>query len=348
MKRQRGLVLACMALTAALGSPWLRAADSAVALMYHRFGENEHPETNIRIEQFEQQLELLRTGGFSVIPLADLIQALRAGKPLPPKAVVITIDDAYRSIHDIAFPRLQQYGFPFTVFVATDGVDQGFSAYMSWEQMRAMAKHGVTFANHGAGHVSTIARLEGESDDDRIRRVLADIDKGRQRLTQELQPQPEVFAYPYGEFDSKIANRLLDLGYVSFGQHSGAIGRDSDPRALPRFPVAEAFADMQEFGVKISSLPLPVVDVAPWEPVVSEAHPEIAVTLGDPDAAMDQFACFVGGQGRVPVRWIGENRTFTVRPQRPLGPGRHRVNCTVPGKDGRFYWYSHPWFVQAP
>jgi len=107
-------------------------------------------------------------------------------------------------------------------------------------------------------------------------------------------------------------------------------------------------ADMQEFEVKISSLPLPVVNVAPWEPVVSEAHPEIAVTLGDLDAAMDQFACFVGGQGRVPVRWIGENRTFTVRPQRPLGPGRHRINCTVPGKDGRFYWYSHPWFVQAP
>lgn len=347
MKPQRGPVLAFMALVAALGSPRLPAADSAVALMYHRFGENEHPATNIRIEQFEAQLELLRMGGFSVIPLADLIQALRAGKPLPPKAVVITIDDAYRSIYDIAYPRLREYGFPFTVFVATDGVDQGFSAYMSWEQMREMAGHGVTFANHGAGHVSTIARLHGESDDDRISRILADIDKGRQRLVQELQPLPNVFAYPYGEFDSKIANRLLDLGYVSFGQHSGAIGHRSDPRALPRFPVAEAFADIEGFKVKVSSLPLPVVDVTPWEPVVAEARPEIAVTLGDFDAPLDRLACFVSGQGRVPVFWIQENRTFTVHPQRPLGPGRHRVNCTVPGNEGRYFWHSHPWFVEA-
>jgi hypothetical protein len=309
-----------MALIATLGSPWLPAADSAVALMYHRFGENAYPETNIRVAQFEAQLELLRTGEFAVIPLADLILALRDGTA--------------------------EAGFPFTVFVSTDGVDQGLSAYMTWDQMRDMARHGVTFANHGAGHISTIARLEGESDDDRIRRVLADIEKGRQRLAQELQPLPGVFAYPYGEFDSAIADRLLDMGYVSFGQHSGAIGRGSDPRALPRFPVAEAFADIQEFRVKVTSLPLPVVDVTPWESVVNEALPQIAVTLDDIDA-VDRLACFVGGQGRVPVRWIEDQRTFTVRPQRPLGPGRHRVNCTVPRSDGRFYWHSHPWFVQA-
>jgi peptidoglycan/xylan/chitin deacetylase (PgdA/CDA1 family) len=324
------------------------AADTAVVLMYHRFGEDRYPETNIRIDQFEAQLNLLREGGYSVVPLQRLLDALNKGESLPEKAVVITIDDAYRSIYEVAFPRLQEYGFPFTVFVSTDGVDKGFSAYMTWEQMREMAEHGVTFANHGAAHISMIAPLKGESDEERIRRVLEDFEKGQKRLSEELQPIPGVFAYPYGEFDGEVANRLRDMGYISFGQHSGAVGPKSDLRALPRYPVAEAFADIQDFKIKVSSLPMPVDGLDPWEPVVNQDRPEITVTLGEIGTAADRLSCFIGGQGLVPVRWIEEGKKFSVGPQKPFGPGRQRVNCTVPGGKGRFFWFSHPWFVKLP
>ena len=113
--------------------------DSAVVLMYHRFGEDRYPETNIKVKQFEAQLELLKKEGYSVMPLSRLLSALTEGESLPPKAVVITIDDAYRSIYETAYPRFRQYGFPFTVFVATDPVDSGLPAYMTWNQMREMA-----------------------------------------------------------------------------------------------------------------------------------------------------------------------------------------------------------------
>lgn len=324
------------------------AADSAVVLMYHRFGEDRYPDTNIKIDQFEAQLNVLKEEGYSVVPLQELLDALNGGKSLPEKAVVITIDDAYRSIYEVAFPRLREYGFPFTVFVSTDGVDKGFSAYMTWEQMREMEGRGVTFANHGAAHISMITPLKGESGEERIRRVLEDVETGWSRLSEELQPIPGVFAYPYGEFDSEVANRLRDMGYISFGQHSGAVGPKSDFRALPRYPVAEAFADIQEFKVKINSLPMPVEEVIPWEPCTVEKQPEIAVRLGELDASTDKLSCFIGGQGRVLIRWIEDKKKFSVGPQNPFGPGRQRVNCTVPGNDGRFYWFSHPWFVQVP
>lgn len=324
------------------------ADDSAVVLMYHRFGEDRYPETNIRTEQFEAQLEVLNKEGYSVVPLSKLIASLTSGESLPPNAVVITIDDAYRSIYEIAYQRLRQYGFPFTVFVATDPVDKGLPAYMTWEQMREMASGGSTFANHGASHVSMITKLKGESDDGRLTRVLADVEKGRKRFAEQLEPLPNVFSYPYGEYDSKIAEQLRKAGYICFGQHSGPVGPRSDRRALPRFAIAEAYADIDEFRTKINSLPMPVEALTPWEPVVRNTRPEIEITLGRTEARLAELACFVGGQGRVPVRWIEAGKRFRVGPQHPLGTGRQRVNCTAPRNDGRYLWFSHPWFVSAP
>lgn len=342
----RFLFVFILVLSGLTGVP-VRADDSAVVLMYHRFGEDRYPSTNIKVEQFVAQLELLKNEGFSVVPLTDLLAALTDGKSLPPKAVVITIDDAYRSIYENAYPLLRRYGFPFTVFVATDPVDDILPAYMGWDQMREMAGNGASFANHGASHRSVITRLEGESDDDRITRVLSDVEKGRKRLAEELEPVPNVFAYPYGEYDSKVAELLQTAGYISFGQQSGAVGPGSDLRALPRFPIAEAYADIGEFRVKVKSMPMPVEALTPWDPVVNDTRPEIEITLGETDARLGELACFVSGQGRVQVRWIVEGKRFAVGPQRPLGAGRQRVNCTVPRNDGRYLWFSHPWFVSV-
>lgn len=324
-----------------------RASGTAVVLMYHRFGEDRYPETSIQISQFEAQLELLKNEGFCLVPLSSLVSALTEEEPLPPKAVVITIDDAYRSIYEVAYPRLRAYGFPFTVFVATEPVDKGFSAYMTWEQMREMEGGGATFANHGTGHLSMIDRLKGESEEDRITRVVEDVTNGQKRLSEELRPIAGVFAYPYGEFDGRIAERLRKMGYICFGQHSGALNSGSDRRALPRFPISEAYSDIDEFRIKISSLPLPVDVLNPWEPVVNQTFPEIRVTLGESEACFSRLSCFVGGQGRVPIRWIEAGKKFSVVPQDRLTPGRHQVNCTVQRNDGRYFWFSHPWFVKS-
>jgi len=336
-------VLVCLPVAPAI------AADSAVVLMYHRFGEDRYPSTSIRLDQFEAQLEYLRDENYAVVPLTDVIAALTDGPALPPRAVAITIDDAYRSVYDVAYPLFRKYGYPFTVFVATDAVDDGLRAYMTWDQMREMADGGVTFANHGATHESLIARQANESDADWLSRIRADVDKGWQRLSAELDPLPGLYAYPYGEFDTAAANLLRDEGYIAFGQQSGAVGMHDDTRALPRFPMAESFAGMDQFRTKIASLPMPVRDVMPWEPVVTTTKPRIEVTLVEEHGLtrLAELACFVAGQGRVEVEWLEQGRRFAVGPEKPFGPGRRRVNCTAPGTDGRYYWFSHAWIVQV-
>ena len=328
----------------------IKADDSAVVFMYHRFGEDRYPSTNIRVDQFRQQMDYLRDGGFTVIPLAELVAFLSGNKELPPKAAVITVDDAYRSIYDVAYPLLAEYGFPFTVFVSTDPVDSKLPGYLNWDQIREMAGNGVTFANHGAGHIYMVERQPDESESLWQQRIGADIDKGWRRLTEELtganKPFPGVFAYPYGEYNTGTAQQLTKRGYIAFGQQSGAIGRLSDRRILPRFPMAEAFAQIDGFRTKALSLPLPVTEVEPWDPVTNDPLPEITITLAESSARLGELACFVGGQGKVDVSWIELNRRFAVGPIKALGKGRQRVNCTAPRNDGRYYWFSHQWIVR--
>jgi len=322
------------------------AQDSVVVLMYHRFGEDRLPSTNIRVDQFEAHLEHLDSAGYEVVALAEVLAAINEGASLPERAVAITIDDAYRSVHDVAYPLLQAHGFPFTVFVATDPVDEGLTGYMDWEQMRAMAADGATFANHGATHRSVIEREAGENDAEWLTRVRTDVERGAQRLADELEPLTGAFAYPYGEFDAATGNLLQELGYVSFGQHSGPVGPHSDDRALPRYPMAEAFGDIDQFRTKTASLPLPVLQIEPWDPITRSTRPTIEITLEETNARLGELACFIGGQGRVEVDWQEDARRFIVGPENSFAAGRHRVNCTAPRTDGRYLWFSHPWIVQ--
>jgi biofilm PGA synthesis lipoprotein PgaB len=334
------------ALVALLVTTAALAADSAVVLMYHRFGEDKFPATSIRLEQFRAQMAYLQESGVQVVPLADVHAALRNGTSLPERAIAISIDDAYRSVFEHAFPVFREYGFPFTVFIATDAVDAKLPAYMTWEQMREMALAGATFANHGASHRSTIEGANGEDRAAWLAAVREDVEKGARRIAEELEPLQGSFAYPYGEYTTDVANMLRDMGYDSFGQHSGATGPLSDRRALPRFPIAEAFGDIAQFRTKVSSMPLPVESVEPWEPITTDTRPTITITLGDTDARLGELACYISGQGKVEIDWQEPERRFSVGPLQAFKAGRQRVNCTAPRDDGRYLWFSHQWVIQ--
>jgi peptidoglycan/xylan/chitin deacetylase (PgdA/CDA1 family) len=74
------------------------------------------------VEIFRWQMRLLAKC-FNVLPLHEAIQLLAAER-MPARAVAITFDDGYRSIHDLALPVLQEFDLPATVFVTTGHMDQ--------------------------------------------------------------------------------------------------------------------------------------------------------------------------------------------------------------------------------
>ncbi len=331
------------------------AADSAVVFMYHRFGEDRYPSTSIRLEQFEAHLDYLAEHDYRVWPLARIVETLRRGEPLPERTVAITVDDAYASVYEEAYPRLKERDWPMTVFVATDPVDAGRSGYLTWEQMREMRDSGlVDFANHSASHDYLVRREAGEEEvrseawEARMRR---DVERAQRRLQAELgetaNTDPKLYAYPYGEYNTRLAEILTDKGYYAFGQHSGAIGGVDDRRALPRFALNEQYGGLEEFALRARSLPLPVAEAAPFDPVLDGNNPpRLEVTLADDDAvATEQLSCFAGGQGRIDLEWLDDGQArFAVAAPEPLGPGRSRYNCTAPHRDqDRYFWFSRLW-----
>jgi len=335
-------------LTGGVSSGTQAEESQAVVLMYHHFGVDKYPSTNIRLAQFDTHLDYLAQAGYQVWPLAKVVDYVRRQKPFPDRVVAITIDDAYRSVFDEAYPRLRERGWPFTVFVATDGVDQHFQAYMNWQQMREMQQYGASFENHSATHDYLIQRRADETADQWRKRVKDDIAHAQQRIKTELGRAPAFFAYPYGEYNEILAGLVNRMGLVAFGQQSGPVGFSADLRALPRFPMAERFAALADFKQKLQSLAFPVTAIRPWEPVVTtQEAPRMDVELAKSDARLDQLSCFVSGQGAVTVEWLDrKTRHFSVQALAALPYGRSRYNCTAPSsRPGRYFWLSHLWIV---
>lgn len=91
-------------------------------LMYHRFADAERPR-HLSGHQFEQHLQYL-TKHFRVRRLDHVVEALREGRPVEPRTVVLTVDDGYADFVEYAYPLLQKYEVPATLFVVSDFLDR--------------------------------------------------------------------------------------------------------------------------------------------------------------------------------------------------------------------------------
>jgi len=337
-----------IALAAWLLMPAAAATPHCVVLQYHHFSDSTPAVTSVTPAQFDAHLDYLATHNFQVLPLQQVVDALHSGTPLPDRCAAISVDDAYISVYQNAFPRLRARGWPFTVFVSTQGVDEEIAAYMSWQQMREMAGAGVTFENHGHSHDHLVRRRAGESEADWRQRVRADIETAQQRIGSELGRQPALFAYPYGEYDLDLAGIVGETGLVGFGQQSGPIGA-LDPRtALPRFPMAARYAELPGFIDKINSLPMPLRTIDPVDPLLplDQWRPLLRLRFAPGSYRPEAVRCWVNGSDQVDLRWPAEQPdTLEVQSRQNLPVGRSRYNCTMPasGQAGRFHWISQPW-----
>ncbi len=326
-------------LTLLSGPPVAQAAESAVIMMYHRFGESAHPATNIRLDQFDAHLEELQSGAYTVLSIPEILATLRAGRPLPERTVGITIDDAYLSVYTEAWPRLRRAGFPFTLFVATDAIDRKFASYMSWDQIRDLRDNGVTIGSQTASHLHMPANRDARNRED--------IRLSNERFQQELGAAPTLFAYPFGEASVSIQKIVQEAGFTdAFGQHSGALHTSSDRYYMPRFALNENFGDLKRFKLVANALPVPHTDLSPLNPTLTKNPPLFGFTLTKDAGQLSGLTCYAGDQGKLRMERLGPR--VEVRLARNLSAGRARINCTAPGPDGRWRWLGMLYYVPKP
>jgi peptidoglycan/xylan/chitin deacetylase (PgdA/CDA1 family) len=249
-------------------------------LTYHRVDEptarpNLYPNLiGATPAEFDWQMRCLAER-FRVVSMADVFGAIVHGKPLPPKSVLITFDDAYRDFAEHAWPILKSYGLPVTVFVPTGFPDQPQKSFwwdrvfaairetrgkmlntplgplplmrsdqrkaamrtiakiiksetddtaqklvqsictelgatpepnsvLSWDELRQLAREGVTLAPHTRNHP-----LLSRVDESRIREEVAGSIKDLKEQIGEVLP---VLAYPSGAFNQIVVRILPTLG----------------------------------------------------------------------------------------------------------------------------------------
>lgn len=113
-------------------SPFLLRPGRVPILMYHRV----HPDRDVLSvspERFALHMRVVREC-FAPLSLSELTLHLRRGRPLPPRALVVTFDDGYRDNYTHAFPVLKAYGIPATFFVTTGLI--GERRHFWWDRVR--------------------------------------------------------------------------------------------------------------------------------------------------------------------------------------------------------------------
>ena len=344
----RGLfaaALACAALTGAAGAqtataPQVAAPAGAVIINYHRFGENDIPSTNIRLEQFDAHIAELKRGNFNVVPVAEIAEALRTGRPLPDRTIAITIDDGYTTSFTEAWPRVKAAGFPLTIFISTDNIDAKTPRYLTWDQLREMVRGGVTIGAHTASHP--------HMPDLTLEQALRDIQKGQQRIQQELGVTPTLFAYPFGEMSIAARDAVKQLGYVAaFGQHSGVAEPGLDLFFQPRFSLNEDFGGQARFALIVNAQAFGARDVTPEDPILRGNNPPpFGFTVAEGVRFLEQINCFASHES-APARIERLDRRIEVRAATPFPPGRGRFNGTVRGDGDRWRWFGTQFYIPA-
>jgi peptidoglycan/xylan/chitin deacetylase (PgdA/CDA1 family) len=329
--------LLCLGAVLAAAAPSPGACgDSAVVFVYHRFGEDSSPSTSVKAEQLKAHVEALKAGNYTVLPLAEIAERIRAGRGVPDRTVGLSIEDGYRSAYDVAFPILKAAGMPFTVFVSTDQV--GNREMMSWDQIREIVAAGNAVGARGAGHPHMVAQGAAEN--------RAELERAKRVFETELGASPRIFAWPYGEYALALKPLVEEFGFTAaFGQHSGVVGPTSDFSFLPRFPLNENYGELERFKLAARSLALPVSDVTPADPLVTAKTnpPAFGFTVGEGVGSLDSLRCYADGQ-KVDVQRLGERR-IELRVERPYPPGRARINCTLPSEGGRWRWFGTQFYV---
>lgn len=189
-------------------------ARAIPVLCYHQFtaGSQAKRRLEVAADNFERQMRYLSEGGYQVIPLKKMLSILQGNSAIPPKTVVLTIDDGYRSVYTYAYPILKKYGFSATLFVYTDFI--GGAAALSWQQVKTMSDSGVIdVESHTKTHSSLSFDAQQESIAEHKKRIAVEIDTAARAIKKHVGHTPTILAYPYGDSSRYVVEYLATANY---------------------------------------------------------------------------------------------------------------------------------------
>ncbi|MBW2437592.1 MAG: polysaccharide deacetylase family protein [Desulfobacterales bacterium] len=214
-------------------------------LTYHRFAENCSSPLCMPARTFERQMRYLKDNGYHVITAEELLAFLEYRQRLPRKSVLITMDDGYRSVYDIAYPILQKYGFKATLFIYTSFVGVSKMA-ITWDQLKEMKANGFTIGSHTIYHSDLTQPKEDETEQSHLARIKDELFGSKKIIDKKMGQNTYFLAYPFGYYDQRSIQIAKQAGYkIAMSVKRGGNAFFANPLTLRRDQILEK--DMQTF-----------------------------------------------------------------------------------------------------
>ena len=342
--------------------PVIDQAAEVVVFGYHRFEKKIHrPDTEITPEAFEAQMQELKDKKIAVISMQDFLAWKRGEKNIPSRAAIITIDDGWKTGYEVAWPILKKFGYPFTLFIYTEGIRGGKfggGAAMSWEQLAEMRDAGVDIEAHSETHQDlrkpydkvTKRKLNPEEYTAWLNEEVAG---SKATLEQKLGIKVNCFAVPFGYYNERVKEAIkaarFEAVFTVYGQKlTYGTPNDSLGRYMIEGNKPKVFEDAINFGGSSSGGSVPVEEIPTYslqpEPAdgsTASSKPLIKANLGaigGVDAGSVKMR--VSGLGLVPSKYDAATQTVSYQVTQPL----HGDSCTViveakiGGKKAEAHW----------
>ena len=308
-----------------------------LSLMYHRFDEKKYPSTNIQMNIFKEHMSIIKNLNYSFYDPGNLEKNFNKQKTV--KKILITIDDAFSSFYENAWPYLKKEKIPFILFVSTEAV--GKNGYMTWEQIKEIEKESYVYiGNHSHTHDYLV--------DFKKKDFIKDINTASEIFINNIGYNPIFFSYPFGEYSKFIKEFISKNFKFAFGQHSGVIDVNKDPYELPRFPINEKYGDLKRFKFLINLYPLQFKNLIPNDKYLINTNnpPKFSVEFFKEQKNLNNINCF-SDEGN---KWEKSNISFNdnilnMKFREKFIFRRGRINCSL-NDSGIWRWFGIQFSVE--
>ena len=307
--------------------------------MYHRFEENKYPSTNIRLADFKKQIEMIKNNKIHFVNPKKFNQTLINEKMK--RKVLITIDDAFLSFYENAWPILKKEKIPFILFVSTREV--GKYGYMSWQQIKEIAKENfVEIGNHSHSHEYLI--------DEKKITIKNDLLKSKLIFKEKLNSNSIFFSYPFGEYSLDFKNIVKELDFkYAFGQHSGVADDTKEILELPRFPINEKYGKIERFSTLLKTLPFKYKSLLPEEKYINNKTnpPSVKIEFFDNFYNLKNLNCFSNENNKwrkSKIVFISKINVEIILDDK-FTTERGRINCSLRESNGFYRWLGMQFVV---
>jgi peptidoglycan/xylan/chitin deacetylase (PgdA/CDA1 family) len=177
---------------------------------------------------FDGELKALHDAGYHTIHQAQLFDALYKGARLPPKPIIISVDDGYVDDVRTILPDLERWHMVATFFVITGRTHE--PGFVTADQIRELDRAGMDVGDHTAHHVDLPAVTGSD--------LTSETAGSRHELQSILGHPVYYFAYPFGAFNGTVVQAVRAAGFtMAYTTQGGITESTGAPLTMPRVHV---------------------------------------------------------------------------------------------------------------